>query len=208
MLDLSPASEEDCIWNFGVAEMESPRDSGLGYIMRLSARCMDRIRAANRWQDLSESDRRELRDAVLSKRGNIVRPLLRQCTGWWYASLPLSEVGQVRLMSHQPFLRLAGSGKLEDFVVALDRGELPPGDEDFGLNYQQVRAAFDPTKIRGVPVLVSRSIDGPWIGAEGLTRLSIWTSKHSKGEAADSAIHVLLGVCPGIAEWPYDRWDA
>lgn len=108
----------------------------------------------------------------------------------------------MRLIRYPPFLDLAPSRLLGEFVRALDAGRDVPR-EDFAANYRRLRSSFDSIKMRGVPILVAESREGPITEVEGLTRMACLLSKHMAGERVPSRVKAVLGESARLREWNF-----
>jgi hypothetical protein len=200
VIELKPASDRDVFWNFARAETDSVRFSKY-YEPGLSARVLDLLRVDDR-AAMSESEWKDLSRVVRQVRGGVLELPLRLGAVWHFGKLPVAALPEVRVMNLPQFVAVAPTRTLREFVKALDRGVRLPGDEPFGENYRRLLQQFDLSKMRGVPVVVSPSITGPYELIEGVTRTSIILSRSMVSESVLSGVPALLGVSPGLADYP------
>jgi hypothetical protein len=69
--------------------------------------------------------------------------------------------------------------------------------------YRSMRTVFDFRRARGCPVLIAERTEGPYVLAEGLTRVCVLMSRRARGETVPPGVKVLLGVTPNAPEWPW-----
>jgi len=200
MMNLVPCSQRELFWNFASADMHSPR-YGQAYEDLLPTKLTMHLRRGER-DALSEQEWGNLEAVVLAARGSVLGPLLRSGTGWYVGNLSLEELQRIRVMKHLPFVAIAPTRELSDFVAALDKGILPPGDS-FGENYRRMRPSFELSRMHGYPIVVAEQADGPYTALEGLTRMAILTSQYLGGEIPASRIPMMLGLCDRLREWPF-----
>jgi len=200
VIELKPASERDVFWNFARAETDSVRFSKY-YEPELSVEVLDRLRLNDR-AAMSESEWEDLSRVVRQVRGGVLELPLRLGAVWYFGNLPVAILPGVRVMNLPQFVAVAPTRTLREFVKALDSGASLPGDGPFGENYRRLLPQFDLSKMRGIPVVVSPSITGPYELIEGVTRTSIILSKSTRGESALKAVPALLGISPGLSDYP------
>ena len=194
-----PCSERELYWNFAVAESDSTRYAA-HYIRQLSRRTLRAVLTDSR-DGLTEQDWDELQKAVVGLRAPLITQLVQLGTRWFLGGLMLGVKTEVRMINYAPFVQLAPSRKLADFVHELDRGAEIPGDPSFANNYRTLRSVFDSARVRGRPVLVAEQEAGPFTEIEGLTRLSIMLSKRAHDAPPDTEVPILWGMCERLSEW-------
>ena len=190
---------EDQVWcEFAAAEVDSPR-YGTAFENAIGRDAANRLRRAtvDSWSD---EDRRAARAGVWAIRSGYVAPLFSIGLSWRTARLGTDELADVRLIKFDRFIRIAPSRRLADFVRALDLGEYLLGD-DFGENYRRLKPVFDPTRMRGRPILVARNSDEPPTEVEGLTRMSCLLSRRFAGQTSPVDLVVVVGLSPRVVEW-------
>lgn len=205
VLKLAEASERDLYWEWVRAEVDIPAGSpryrdrlGHGLEERLLA-----LLAQGEREWLGEPDWEALRTAYRRLREDFLDPLLGSGTRWFYGDLPVAELGQVRIPNLTiSFVPIAPSRRLDELVAALDAGKETPGLPNH-LIYRQMRPIFDATRARGCPILIAEQPEGPYVLAEGLTRLCIVLSRHLCGEPTPKSIRVLLGTSSRARDWPW-----
>ena len=200
MHDSSPASERDVYWQWARAESESTW-YGPSYLASLSTRLLARLDSNDR-EGLVDEDWNDIERAVLAVRVGYLTGLIELGVKWYSGKLAVSDLQNVRLIRHDPFLQVAPSRLLSEFVARLEMGNDPP-DSDFGPHYREMRSRFDPNRMRGFPILVSEAKAGPYLEVEGLTRMAVLLSRLSRGERVPPRIGVMVGVCPRLPEWQW-----
>jgi hypothetical protein len=190
----------DVYWNFARAEFEVPAGGPRHAAPPISAQLRRRIERGDR-DHLSPHDWRELRAAVLSVRGAIVRPLLVRVKKWYLAELSPDDIRELRVMNLHIFTSIVPSRGLIDFAASLDRGAFPTiWDPRF---YRALHARFDPRKMHGIPIVVGARDSGPFTLIEGTTRMSVVASRLRLGEPVGDSLPVVLGLGPAVAGWEW-----
>ena len=196
------ATERDFVWNFCRAEIESRNpEFQAGYVDRMSFDLEMKVRQGQR-TTLTDDDWTGLERALDGFRGRYATPFLGFGMEWWSASLPVAALPALQIANHPPLVSVARSRRLEDYVKRLDAGEGTPGDTA-GERYRSVRPIFDLKRVRGLPILVAETSEGPYTIVEGLTRLSCQTSLFLKGTPAQEVVPILLGISPRVKNWKW-----
>ena len=196
----SSGTARDVYWNFARAEFEVPAGGPRHTAPPISAELRRRVERGDR-DRLSPRDWRELRGAVLSVRGTIVRPLLARVKKWYLAEPSPDDLRELRVMNLHIFTSIVPSRSLVDFAASLDRGVFPRiWDPRF---YRELRARFDPGKMHGAPIVVAARETGPFTLIEGVTRMSVLTSRLRLGETVGESLSVVLGLGPAVAGWEW-----
>lgn len=202
---LEPASERDLYWEWVRAEVDVP-PGGPRYADRLVHGLDERrlaLLAQGKPEQLTGSDWGEVRAAYRRLRGDFLDPLLGSGTAWSYGSLPIRELGDVKIPNlTKSLLPIAPSRRLEELVRALEDGKETPGLPNH-LVYRHLRPRFELERMRGTPVLIAAQTAGPYVLAEGLTRTCVLLSRRLRGERTPASLRVLVGVTPRAPEW---RW--
>jgi hypothetical protein len=192
--------DRELYWNFICAEANSVRYGG--NYADLPPRLLDLV-TQGRHDELFAADWPIVKAAVIRLRRPLTEKVVELGTGWYEGTLPSASLESVRLLNYAPFVQLAPSRSLGEFVTALDSGKDPAGDEGFGRNYRRFRAEYSPTKVVGRPVLVGPRLAGPYTEIEGLTRLCSIVSKGRAGDSVPTEVPVLLGVCLQFDQWQW-----
>jgi hypothetical protein len=200
MISLKPASAQDLYWNFARAEFEIPTHGQRHTQPTISNELRDRLLRDER-STFSERDWADLRNALLSTRSNIVRPLLEFEPVWFVGELPSTEWAALRVMNLRIFLTLAPSRRLDELTQALDQG-LFPTTWNPSL-YPRLRSSFDLTKMHGIPIILATQSTGPYTLVEGTTRMCALLSKKRRDELQVEKVPMLLGVSPHFIEWEW-----
>lgn len=196
---LARSDEEEFLWTLARSEADSASRHGCAWREALGPALARRLEEGDRGSP-TDSDGRRLRRAFEKVRGAYLAPLLALSPTWWSAELPLDELGDIRLIRHEPFLRLAPGRRLREFVVALDGGGSTSPDR-FAERYRRLRPKFSWDRVRGVPALVSTSFEGPYLEIDGLTRLSLHWSLRDTAPDLPSTVPVLLALSRRVAAW-------
>jgi hypothetical protein len=196
MKHLLPADEFDMIWQWARAENQSDR---FGPLYCLSTAIRQQLVSDNP-SVLTPQDRATLKSEVLRIRGPLLRGLIRLCACWYTTVFELQDLARVETMYWPPFVAIAPSRKLNDFVAALDKGISTPND-DFLNTYRRMRAKFSIREMHGHPIFVSETDSGPYILVEGYSRLTSLNSQYMNGELSLGTFSAVLGICPNLRDW-------
>ncbi len=199
-----PATRDEIILDVAYAEVASARWFG-AYALHLGDRA--KTLAHLPLADWNASDRDAARSVAAALREPVLGPILATHSQLFLASVRSGELAQVRLMNLPQFQRFAPTGMLSEFVKNLDAGK-PMPDDGFANSFRAVRPTFDPARMRGRPILVAEKREGPFIEAEGLTRMSCLLSMEAAGAAVPESIQVFLGISPDLGRWPFFRYPA
>jgi hypothetical protein len=198
MRNIELGTERDLIWHWARAEIESGRF--FQFYGSLEPHLREFVVSDDRSR-LTPEDWGTLRKIVFGSRSPLLKGLARLGTIWHVGKLPFSELAELEIMDWPYFVPLSPSRRLEAFVRGLDRGQVPPHEERFAINYRNLRRQFSIERTHGYPVLVAERKQGPYIVVEGYSRLSVLTSKYIAGEVRDGEIPVVLGICANLTEW-------
>ncbi|HXW66578.1 MAG TPA: hypothetical protein VEL82_01660 [Thermoplasmata archaeon] len=113
--------------------------------------------------------------------------------------MSIAHLSRLRVISEKDFVERAPTRRLTDFARETDRGTRPIPDFDAG--YAALRSHFRVTRSRGLPILVAESNRGPYIIAEGLSRLTCLASLVREGRAVPSQVGVIAGTNPDLSHW-------
>lgn len=199
--ELTRVDDSELLWQFAYSESDSVSRHGDAWREGLGSRVTEILNRGAR-SELSEEDWRVIRKTLVRVRGRYVETLLAVAPEWYKSRLRIEELGEVRLIRHDPFTAIAPSLRLAEFVSALDARRDTPGDR-FAQRYQRMRPMFDLARVRGVPVLVAASAGGPFTEADGLTRMCILHSRWKAKETAPEEISMLLGLSDHLEMWSH-----
>jgi len=200
MRSLRAVSADAVFGQLALAELSSPLMLAY-YDGEIGGQRAARLRGSP-YEGWSPADRAAVEDAARKMRGGYLGPILALEPDWYVGLLDTSELPRVRLIRLAAFSAIAPSRLLDQFVAALDLGRDTP-DDGFGAKYRLLRPIFDPSRMRGLPILVAEIEEGPYTEVEGLTRMSCLLSKKTKGEAVPDSISAILGVSSRIREWNF-----
>ncbi|MGA8302916.1 MAG: hypothetical protein WA691_01365 [Thermoplasmata archaeon] len=171
----TPSSDEEVLWNFGYAEIDSPTDHGNRWRAELEPQLL-RILTTDDRRAMTKEDWANLLAAAIAVRGDYVVQLMALRLAWFRGHFGISELRNIRVADYPPFSGFAPSRRLQEFVRCMDEGRSMAGAE-FADRYRKLRPSFDVQRVRGLPILVAESVDGPFTEVEGLTRLCILLSR-------------------------------
>ena len=157
----------------------------------------------NNQQNFSEEEWIKLEEMIRYFRSPLLNNLLNIEMEWYKGVLPTSGLKDLEMMKWQPFIDLAGSRKLRDLVEAFLDGKMPPNHIEFAANLEKLEKNFDINKMSGDPVVVSRSIEPPYMLVEGFTRLSALLLNILENKLHGREIPVILGVSSRLEEWDF-----
>jgi hypothetical protein len=186
MLNLSPRKVPTITMVFEWARAETKRLVDSHWIAQSLA---DRSDASPK---LSHDDAQALVVAICGHRGNFFGIFVTDPTDWLDASCPIEAVGRLNLCKYFDGTHQV-KGVPSYFRTIEDLAE---GDSSFRLPQPFVWSAM-----RGRPVLVSYSADGPWLVMEGTHRLVEIYHAAKAGKAEKTAVDVIAGVSPVARNW-------
>lgn len=199
------ATVRDLYWEWVRAEVDTPAGSpryGDRQVHGLDNRMLQLLAKGERGR-LTARDWESLRAAYRRLRGDYLDPLLSGGTHWSYRGLRITELYGLRIPNLTiSLVPLAPSRRLEEFVAALDAGQETP-DLSNHLVYEALRVAWDPARVRGCPILLAEIPEGPYVIAEGLTRLCVLLSRWEHRGRVPTVVRTLVGVSSRVREW---RW--
>lgn len=191
---------DQALYQFAAAEVDSARWK-FEYQLKIGPDQAERLRALpiGAW---TETDCAAAVAGVKAVRPGYVGPLLATKPAWFETILPVARLAQIRVIRMGAFLAISPDRSLHGFVRGLDQGKDTPGD-GFAAGYRALRPNFDPGRMRGWPVVVGATREGPFTEAEGLTRMCCLLSRHLKGEPVPATFDLVVGVSPRIVEWGF-----
>lgn len=198
MIVAEPVPEEEILLAVAQSEMFSRRWAR-GLARHLPEAVAERVRYSPR-SEWSEGDRKSIVDAVLAFPPPSLDPLLRLGVSWSAASLAVSELPELRVVSTSEFLGLAPDGRLSTLVASIEKGRDTP-DAEFSGGFRRMKNSFSPAKMHGHPCLVAKVGEGPYTVVEGLTRLAVLLSRSSSGNPVPDPLEVYLGLTERLGEW-------
>jgi len=196
-----PCPDQEFLWNFAYSENDSESRHGDRWRTALGPRLSGLIQAGER-SSLTRDDWSRVGIAMEAARGAYIAALIRLRPRWHVGILPTSGLGAIRLIRLEAFRSVSPRLRLDEFVRGLDAGKNTL-DDQFSLRYRRLRPKFDPSRSRGIPMLVAAHLPGPFTEIDGLTRMCIIFSRLTQGESAPADIRVLLGLSQRITEWPF-----
>ena len=140
----------------------------------------------------SHDDGQALVDSICGHRGGFFGIFVANATNWLEAACPVETVGQLNLCKY--FEGTHQTNGAASYFRTIE--ELAEGDPSFRLPQPFVWSAM-----RGRPILVSHSADGPWLVMEGTHRLVEIYHAAKAGKAEKTAVDVIAGVNPVARNW-------
>lgn len=189
--------DKEYTWNFVRAEIESSRH-GFRYRAVIEQELRRKLISGTP-EELTDDEWTRIELALDQVRAEYWRQFLQLSPDWWKGKLRVEALSDIHVIPSRQFIAVAPSCLLGDFASALDRGAVTPGD-DFSDNYRRVRPSFDPSKVVGMPVCMAKTLEGPYVEIEGLTRLSCLASMQVGGELQLQTIPLIVGVSTRLAE--------
>lgn len=199
-MELRKGSVSDLFWEFGYAESQNDERHDRCYSQGLGPGLFERVRAGERGT-LTPQDWERLRATVVGTRPEYLRPLETLELEWLQGWVRPGELPELKVPRLNIFLPSAPSRRLAEFVETLEEGGQP--GNGFASHYERLKGSFDPQKVRGAPVLLCESDQGPFTIVEGMTRLSVLCCRSSLGRPVPPRVQVLVGRGPRVVEWPF-----
>ena len=197
---LRPIDGRAVYCQFAAAEVVSRR-YGNRYEAVLGSPRVERLRSVP-FSEWTGDDEAAAKAGVRAVRGAYVEKLMSIGPRWVCGQLTVQALADVKVCNYPPLASVVRSRRLTEFVQALESGADTPGD-GFAEHYRVFRPTFDPSLMRGVPILVAESETGPYTGVEGLTRMCCLVSRSLQGESLPADIEVVVGTSPRVADWPW-----
>ncbi len=189
----------DVLSTFAEAEVSSPR-YGRFYEKLLEPATLARLRAvpAVGWTD---SDRAAAIRVLRSYRGGFIEPLLALGGKWLDGAVAVGELGDLRTTESPGFRILSADLRLLSLVVSIEVGGKDEGN--LGPAIRSLAAMPDSFAARGRPLLAGTSRRGPFVVAEGTTRLSAALLRSRAGAPVPEELPVYVGIQPRLREWGF-----
>lgn len=187
--------------NWALAEASS--DRRIPYVREYLTDGMMREITGKGMSDLSEQELESLEQMILKERSGLLGGLLKIDVEWYSGNLSLEDAESLRIMDWPPFVSLAESRKLLDLVRAFQWGKMPPDHREFEISLLKIKEGFSFDKMVGVPILVAKSKNPPYLLVEGFTRLSAMLLNILDGKQYAGEFPVILGVSQRLDEWDY-----
>jgi hypothetical protein len=121
---------------------------------------------------LTEPESVQLEAVIRIFRGPLLDGLLPIVTEWYAGGLPVGELSQLRIINFAPFVAVASCRMFERLVDHIETGR-QIADTDLAENCRRISTGFDIGRMRGRPILVGETINGPYFLVEGYTRCSL-----------------------------------
>lgn len=167
----------------------------------VSGEVLEKLETGN-YDSLAEGEWHQLEQMIAQFRRPLLEGLLRLRPQWYLGDLASSHLSEIRVIKYQPFVQVAPSRTLGDFVAFLEKGGSLPNDPAFAENVKRIRTAFKIEMMRGRPILVSAELSGSsYYLVEGYSRLSAMLLGQRAGTPMIEAIPVMLGATARINEW-------
>jgi hypothetical protein len=194
-----PVGEKTVLASFAEAEFSSPRHGPrLARLVQPGVLTRLQFAASSSW---TAAERDAAIGALFRYRGMFFGPISALGPTWNEATLMVDDLPDLRTTNLPGFRELAPDLRLGKIVAALEAGR-HTSDTDWERNYRQLRAEYDPTMVRGRPILFAGQEAGPYTVIEGTTRLCVLIALHIEGKLPSARVLTYLGVTPRRDEWP------
>ena len=195
--DLELTTESAMLRSWASAELSHPeRWKGLTSLVHPTP-----LRRFQRGELLHEYDLQALEAAIRMFRAPLLRSLLPIAREWYTCALPMRELENLKVtVGFPPFAQAAPSGLFGE-LASVPTTERPiPADA-----ISRLRSGFDLTAMKGCPIVVAESTQGPYLLVEGYTRCCVALLKHREGEFDEGRMPLFLGIVSGLAEWEWAK---
>jgi hypothetical protein len=197
---LRASSFDDVEVELAAAEMLTTHEISRGYTRLIDDEMLVRLQTlpTSEW---SPSERRAaVRVANETRPWHYFGILGSLGLNWYWADLPIAELGGILVIDIREFTDLAPTRRLADLVSALDAGRRT-FDDRFSTKYRLMRPKFEFARMKGRPMLVSEQTSGPYVEFEGLTRMCCLQSRIVERSEVPTLLPVILGVGGRIRSW-------
>lgn len=156
--------------------------------------------------DFSEEERQKLIGKINRCREMLLR-ILPTKIDWYKGNLFMEDLENLEMINwgsgrnaksgayEQSFVDFTGTKKLSDFINKLRAGMVPQGQKDFVDNLDKLRRNFQLEKMKGAPIILSKSkTNPPYRLMDGFTRISAILWNFKDGMPYEKIIPVFLGV--------------
>lgn len=193
--EITPA---EVLWQWALAEWDSTRFRDWYPDVPGAA---ERLRTGLPYDRTQDVDQRIIR-AVAYARGSLLADVPPESVAWWRGALETHELAALRTLALPEFRTLApDSALLSGMSAALENGHDARADIPFLEPYREMRAMFDPARIRGMPILLAERAAGPFHLLEGYRRMTLLHARFSAGTFPEQEIAVVVGIWPRLKGW-------
>jgi hypothetical protein len=195
---LAPVDGTTVHASFAEAELCSAR-WGPRFEKQLPSETVRRLRSTpgTSW---SEEDRRLAIDGLESYRPGFFRSVTNLGAIWTDATVSPAEVPGLRVTAGSWWGGLSPKWDLPTLLDSFLAGKDTP-EGDSAKRVSDLAKTFDESKCRGRPILVGKTVDGPFTILEGTTRLLAILTRSRSGLSVPDPISVYVGLTPRYAEW-------
>jgi hypothetical protein len=140
---------------------------------------------------LTADDRKYLQNAIRGRRFPMLHDLLPLGLKWYRGDFAVGDLGDVMFHWKNPaFAAATPSRRLADLAANADKIT----DTAFVQRLRRTRFEFDPTQMRGKPILVALNLEGPFLLIEGTTRSLTILLEGSTGRPTLEQLPICVGV--------------
>jgi hypothetical protein len=194
--------EETVLASWAEAELYSPRYASM-LEAYLGGQTIGRLRAgpSTGWAEL---DRNAAVAAIRCLRAPLIEPLRVGVSEWNEASVANADLPELRTTKIPGFRNRADDLRLTTLLDAVDT-QRPSDTEGFTINFRDYLSKFEKEPIHGRPILVTEKLSGPYVIAEGTTRLVALLSFARSGRSFPAPIPVYVGHARTLDGTLYER---
>lgn len=199
-------STAEMLWDWALAEWESSR-FGRFYPDRPDV--IARLRSGAPYDHSQLFDQR-IATTVAGVHAPLLKDVLPARVPWQRVALRPDELAELRILNMREFQMLSPhSPLLRDLTAALEADGEKTRNLPLPRAYREVAASFDPALMRGAPILLAMTPEGPFHVLEGHRRLTTLHARHCAGRLDVAEIAAILGLWPGLKDWPgYRDWGS
>lgn len=153
-------------------------------------------------QQLTEEDNQQIMSAFYQDKDRLaVQEIVKMQCEWKKGTLSLTELEDLYMVQWPLATNMAPSGKIGEFITALQAGKFPPEEKEFVKNVQRLKNNFDPQHMVGAPVILGESNNPPYCAVDGISRICAMILLAREGKMPEEAIPVYLGTSPKVFAW-------
>jgi hypothetical protein len=199
--NLTPITQSEMLKDWAIAEASNEsRWTDLQKVKPVVPKeTLEKVKAGT-VNKISEQEWANLVQAIKGFRSPLLAGLLPLVSYWYTGELATNQLKNLRIIKYLPFWEIAPSQEFVEVVKALEQHR-HINDAGFLNNVERLKGKFQPSRMLGRPILVSRDAVGPYTVVEGYTRLSVMLLRQLEGTRCESSVTIILGVSERIEEW-------
>ena len=177
--DVQPITEREMLLDWGRAEADTYVRNGWPLPPELEQRAIA-------GDVLSRADERQIIARITTVRAGMICGLLHVDLDWGYAEIGVSDLSKVGVVDIPEF---RSATTIEELAERLP---------------EMRKENFDPTRMRGHPIIIGPSVNGPFQLIEGTTRSCEILRMHRAGRFPSTHVRGVAGVGDAVQQW--FRW--